>query len=102
MAYRKRKKYSEKLRRMREAKEQKRLESDAPNYPIILPDLRREIIIIDHDFGTVTHHIQLFKTGRVDCYRAIADGKPWKDRIGWSRVLEGLRKSLPRVNAAVH
>lgn len=27
------------------------------------------------------------------------DGKPWKARIGWSKILEGLRKSLPRVAA---
>ncbi len=97
MPYRKRSRYSKKLQNMREAKERIRLESSTPDYPIILPDLRREIIIIDHDFGTITHHIQLFKTGRIDCYRAVADGKPWKERIGWSRVLEGLRKSLPRV-----
>ena len=25
------------------------------------------------------------------------DGKPWKDRIGWSKVLAGLRKSFQRV-----
>lgn len=86
---------------MREAKERIRAGSPAPNYPTILPDLRREVIIIDYDFGTVTHHIKLFKTGRVDCYRAVADGKLWKERIGWSRVLEGLRKSMPRIGATM-
>ena len=101
MTYRKRSKYSKKLQNMRKAKERVRAGSPTPNYPAILPDLRREVIIIDHDFGTVTHHIQLFKTGRVDCYRAVADGKLWKERIGWSRVLEGLRKSMPRVGASM-
>jgi len=47
---------------MRQAKERKRLESDAPDYPVELPNLRREIIIIDYDFGKVVEKIQLFKT----------------------------------------
>ncbi len=75
------------------------MESPAPDYPAPLPDLRREIIIIDHDFGTVSHHIELFKTNRVDCYKAVADGKLWHKRIGWSRVLEGIRKSFVRVGS---
>ena len=43
---------------MRQAKERKRLESDAPDYPVELPNLRREIIIIDYDFGKVVEKIQ--------------------------------------------
>lgn len=97
--YRKRKEYSNKLKAMREAKERKRLESPAPDYPIELPKLRRRIIIIDYDFGKVVHQMDLYKTNRRDCYRAVADGKPWCDRIGWSRVVEGIRKSFPRVAA---
>lgn len=95
--YRKRKKYSRKLRAMREAKERKRLAGPAPDYPSDLPDLRRRVIIIDYDFGKVVQRIDLYKTNRVDCYRAVADGKPWKNRIGWSRILEGIRKSFIRV-----
>ncbi len=97
--YRKRNKYSKKLKAMREAKEQKRLEAPAPDYPPGFPDLRRRIIIIDYDFGKVVHRIDLYKTNRVDCYRAVADGKPWKERVGWSRILEGIRKSFIRVVA---
>ena len=95
--YRKRKKYSRKLQAMREAKERKRLDGPAPDIPPDLPGLRRRIIIIDYDFGKVVHRIDLYKTNRVDCYRAVADGKPWKDRVGWSRVLEAIRKSFVRV-----
>ena len=34
---------------------------------------------------------------RIDSYRATVDGRDWKPRIGWSRVLDGLRKALPRL-----
>jgi hypothetical protein len=37
------------------------------------------------------------RTRRIDSYRAEADGKPWKDRIGWSRVLAKLRASYQRL-----
>ena len=61
-----------------------------------LPLLRRVIIVIDYDSGhPVEHRIELYRTSRVDVYRATADGQDW-GRRGWSAVLEGLRKSLPR------
>lgn len=97
--YRKRKKYSKKLQNMREEKERKRLEGESPSYPPELPELRRRIIIIDYDFGKVIHRIDLYKTRRIDCYRAVADGKPWKERVGWSRVVEAVRKSFIRVRS---
>ena len=100
MAYRKRTTCSKKLKNMREAKERKRLESDPPDYPRELPDLRRRVIVIDYDFGEVINIIELYKTNRIDCYRVMADGILWKERAGWSKVLEGLRKSFLRVGAA--
>lgn len=100
MTYRKRTSYSKKLANMRAAKERKRLEGEAPDYPRELPNLRRRVIVIDYDFGKVVHVIDLYRTNRVDCYKAVADGKPWKDRVGWSKVLEGLRKSMIRVGAS--
>jgi hypothetical protein len=84
---------------MRTAKERRRLEGPAPDYPPQLPELRRRIVVTDFDFGEETHVIELYRTGRIDCYRAVADGKPWRERIGWSAVLAGLRKSLPRIRA---
>jgi len=33
---------------------------------------------------------------RVDQFRVEVDGKVWKDNIGWSRILAGLRKSQAR------
>lgn len=62
-----------------------------------LPELRREVIVIDYDSGQpVTHTLHLYRTSRVDTYRIEADGKPWK-RGGWSACLVGLRKAYPRV-----
>ncbi len=100
--YRKRKRYSRKLENMRAAKERKRLESQPPEYPLELPELRRRIIVIDYDFGKVVHRIDLYKTKRIDCYRAVADGKPWKEKIGWSKVVEAMRKSFIRVHSVIY
>ena len=89
----------QKMAAWRAAKERKRLTGPAPEYPRELPELRRVIFVVDLDFGMEVHRIDLYRTNRVDCYRAVADGKEWKKRIGWSGVLAGLRKSLPRVAA---
>ena len=85
---------------MRRGRERARIEGPAPDYPAILPDLRRRIVIEDWDFGHKVHVLELHRTNRVDCYRVVADGVEWKDRIGWSKILAGLRKSMPRVGAA--
>ena len=85
---------------MRRGKDAARMAKPAPDYLPVLPDLRREIIVIDHDHGESMHRLCLYKTDRIDCYRVEVDGKPWKARIGWSMILAGLRKSLPRVGAA--
>lgn len=84
---------------MRKAKESKRLESPAPDYPRELPELRKVIIVIDYDFGKQVNIMRLYKTGRIDQYRAEANGKPWKERIGLSGVLAGIRKSMPPVRS---
>lgn len=84
---------------MRKAKERTRLESDTPEYPIELPNLRRIIIVIDFDYGKTVNIIKLFKTNRIDCYRAEVEGKIWKQKIGWAKVLEGIRKSFVRINS---
>lgn len=63
-----------------------------------MPLLRREMIVTDYDSGApVTHTLHLYRCGRVDQYRVEADGKPWKDRLGWSKVLAGLRKAYHRL-----
>lgn len=90
-------KQHQKMTNMRAAKARIRLEGEPPEYPVELPYLRRKIIIVDYDHGVEVHRLDLFRSNRSDCYNVHVDGKPWKQRIGWSRILEGLRKSLPRV-----
>lgn len=99
MAYRKTRRSKETLARMNAGRDAARMEQTAHEYPREFPDLRRRIIIIDYDFGERVHTLDLYRTNRVDCYRVVADGAEWKQRIGWSAILAGLRKSMPRVHA---
>ena len=101
MAYRKRTRQSAKMAAARAAKARLREEGPAPDYPRQMPELRRSIVIVDHDFGTVEHRIDLYRTSRIDCYKVVADGVEWKHRAGWSRVLAAVRKSFLRVGAEV-
>ena len=67
------------------------------------PPLRRRITIEDFDGPEpVTHVIELHRTTRIDSYRATVDGRDWQPRIGWSRVLDGLRWALPRLTSPRH
>ena len=84
---------------MNNAKERKRLESEPPDYEKELPFHRKTIIIIYHDFGKTIHILNLYKTNRRDCYKVTCDGKVWKEKIGLSKILQGIRKSLPRVRS---
>lgn len=66
------------------------------------PKLRRRVTIEDFDGAEPhTHVIELFRTPRIDSYRAVIDGEPWEPlghkRVGWSRVLDGLRRAMPRL-----
>lgn len=98
--YKKRDKYSRKLKAMREAKDRKRIEGPASDYPPVLPMLRRKIIIEDLDFGIVRHEINLYRTNRIDLYNMEVDGRPYASGIGWSRILEIIRKQFLRVHSA--
>ena len=99
MAYKISEQHRKKLAQMREAKALKRESGPAPEYPRELPELRKRIVITDYDFGEVVHTLDLYRTDRIDCFAVHVDGKPWKSRIGMSRILAGLRKSMPRVSA---
>lgn len=95
--YRHRKIGSKKLEAMRQGREAARLATEVEPRPLPLPNLRRRITVEDFDFGHVTHTIELYRCGRIDQYKAVADGVEWKRRIGWSGVLEAVRKSFVRV-----
>ena len=101
MSFRKRTRCSAKLAATRASADRRRLEQPSPDYVPTMPDLRRTVIVIDHDFGTVEHRLDLYRTNRIDCYRVVADGVESKQRAGWSTVLEAVRKSFIRVGSHI-
>ncbi len=82
----------------RAAKERKRLSGEKPDYcEWSPPKLRRRVIIIDYDTGKpIVHKMDLMRSDRIDQYEIKIDGKLWK-QAGWSKALEGIRKSFIRV-----
>ncbi|GAA6133292.1 hypothetical protein NBRC116188_00810 [Oceaniserpentilla sp. 4NH20-0058] len=104
--YRRSKKYQQlraKVAKSIAAREQKRIEgANEVEIPPLLPELRKKIEITSFDMGEpITITFELFKSDRIDCYKVFVNGKLWKKRIGLSRVLEGIRKSLPRHSSLV-
>jgi hypothetical protein len=99
MSYRKRIGGSKKYNIMRAAKLRQIQDGPLPDYPLVLPDLRRRIVLEDFDFGEIRHEINLYKTNRIDCYRMEIDGTVIAERMGWTRVLGKLRKAFLRVQA---
>lgn len=88
-----------KYENMRAAKERKRLAQADPEPRSFWqpPKLRRIVIVIDFDFGIRYSIMKLFRCKRIDQYRAEADGKPWRDSVGFAAVLAAIRKSYPPV-----
>lgn len=82
MPYRVTKRSAEQQARMQAGRDRARMDRAAPDYPPILPDLRRRIVIEDWDFGHRVHVLELHRTTRIDCYRVVADGQPWKRSAG--------------------
>ncbi len=102
MGYRETKKYKKQcklLEKMRQGKEEKRLASPSPDYPVILPEVRKRIVVENFDFGYEKQVMELYKTNRVDCYNVFIEGKLWKENTGFSRILEFLRKANPRLTS---
>lgn len=95
--YRRTKKYSaERLAAMRAGQDRARMERPAPDYPQPLPELRMRILVERFDTAEPERHeFTLLRSRRVDQYRVLIDGKPWRV-AGLSAVLEGLRKAMPR------
>lgn len=104
MAYRKRNREClarTKLRaNQRAAKARIREDGDAPDYPAVLPKLRRIVIVIDFDFGPMVEVFGLWRTSRIDCYRMTwKDGTVINECIGWAKALEIIRKGFLRVRS---
>jgi hypothetical protein len=86
-----------KIEALRRGRDKANASKPQRSYPPLLPDLRREVIVIDYDAGEpVSHTLRFFKTRGVDRYRVEADGAPWKS-CGWSSALAGLRRAYQRV-----
>lgn len=80
------------------AKRRKRMAAPPPDY-FDAPDSSkpvREIVYRDLLTGEVHTFLLFIHPQRVDQFRCMVDGKPWLPKAGWSRVLAGLRKAVPR------
>lgn len=85
---------------MRAGREQARMDAPAPDYPPALPDLRMRITVERLDLAAPQAHVfELRRARRVDQYRVLVDGQPWRV-AGLSAVLEGIRKATPRMLSA--
>jgi hypothetical protein len=69
----------------------------APDYPPPLPELRRQVIIRDFDFGERELVVSLYKCPRIDCYMVEIGGEIINKRAGWSTALEIVRKEFSRL-----
>lgn len=84
---------------MHEAKARKR-EGRGPHEPVWQPpELRRIVAIIDLDSGTPRVKVMhLYRGDRIDRYTVKTARGQSKGSVGWSRILETVRKGIPRVH----
>jgi hypothetical protein len=86
-------------------KTESHLEKNVDHQPVLeIPKLRRVIEITDFDNGgPIVHKLELYSTDRINCYDVCVDGAILKKRIGWSQILAGIRKAMPRrVNECIY
>jgi len=89
---------AQRLRRSKSRADRALIADDAPPQ---VPDLRRRVVIIDYTaHGREVQRVDMYSTTRIDCYRVEINGQPWRDRIGWSRILAAVRKGFPRTLSA--
>lgn len=85
------------------AKARKRIASLPPDYPALFDHSKpvRQLTIANLLTGE-SHTFTLFiSPNRIDQFRVEIDGKPWKQQIGWSRIVAAIRKSQPRFSQAL-
>ena len=80
--------------KMNNAKERKRIESTAPEYPAIWPDLCFRITIELYWIIPEKHVFECYKTNDKRLFRVMVDGKLWKWKTGISRIMADVRKSI--------
>lgn len=80
------------------ARARKRIQSppqdyfDAPDYskPV------RKLVYTDLLSGASHEFVLYIHPQRIDQFRVILNGKVWRERIGWTHILAGLRKAAGR------
>lgn len=96
MAYRRSPRYKMRIRAMQEGRARARMARE-PVQRWEPPELRRRLIVEDYDTGAVMRTvIDMHATTRIDCYRVTVNGIAQAGRPGWTRVLDMLRRALPR------
>lgn len=96
MSYRRSDRYQRRIRAMQEGRARARMEREVPPRweP---PELRRRLIVEDYDSGKLARTvIDMHATTRIDCYRITVNGIAQEGRPGWTRVLDMLRRAMPR------
>lgn len=96
MAYRRSTRYQARIQAMQKGRERARMAREpAPRWRP--PELRRRLIVEDYDTGEARRTvIDMHATSRIDCYRVTVNGIAQDGRPGWSRVLDMLRRAMPR------
>jgi len=80
------------------ARARKRLAQPPPDY-FDAPDCTKAVRrLLYEDFQTGRQHefLLFISPKRIDQFRVTINGKLWKERIGWTHVLAGLRKAAGR------
>jgi len=80
------------------AKARNRIQEPPPEY-FNDPDYSkpvRKLLYTDLLAGTTHEFVLYICPQRIDQFKVELDGKLWKERIGWTHVLAGLRKAAGR------
>lgn len=77
------------------AKARKRLADPPPDYPAPIDYTRpvKRITVEDLRTGRRNELTLFISTRRTDQFRVQVNGEPWKEAIGYSRLMAGLRKA---------
>lgn len=84
---------------MRIAKDRHRELGVSPDYPLDLPNIRRQMYIFDLDFGFVPYYFEMRKSivGNIRQYDVFEQNKIIYEAIGWNRFLKQIGKAFPAV-----
>lgn len=80
------------------AEARKRMAAPPPDYPVA-PDCAKPVrqLVITDLLTNESHTFILFiSPHRIDQFRVEVDGQPWKERIGWSRIMAAVRRRQAR------